>query len=216
MKSCNAMDPISFLTHFCAGIGSIVVTIIFALKAFLGATSIEIGIGALVFGCSATCLYFTSSLYHYYQGEATNTIKLFLRKLDHGMIYIFIAGSYTPFIIAYLNDDKRLVFGLFIWGIALLGVLLKVFWLDMPRVVYTSFYLLMGWLIVFDLPSFMLMDKGCFMLMALGGISYTVGALIYILKKPNLGNMFGFHEIFHVFIMIGTFFQFLAVYFFVL
>ena len=98
-----------------------------------------------------------------------------------------------------------------IWTIALAGIIAKICWLSAPRILYTLLYLAMGWAVLFDWSGFSQMPSGCLMLIALGGIAYTIGAVIYMIKKPDLSKQWGFHELFHLFILLGSFFHFIAV-----
>ena len=173
-------------------------------------------IGITVFGLSSISLYSASCIYHYYNASEDNKIKLILRKLDHSMIYVLIAGTYTPICLSYLEFPHSLYFLIAIWLIAIIGIIIKLFWMRAPRFVSTIFYLLMGWALIFDLPAFSDVPLGCFGLIAAGGISYSIGAVIYILKKPNWFKNFGFHELFHIFVMVGSAFHFLAVIIYIL
>ena len=131
------------------------------------------------------------------------------------MIYVLIAGSYTPFCVAYMQPGKRELFLGCLWLAAVVGILFKVVWLDAPRWIGTVIYLAMGWSMLIDMPAFAAIPPACLALLAAGGISYSVGAVIYIAKKPNISERWGFHELFHLFILAGSAFHFLAVFFFV-
>ncbi len=206
----NAQDPISCLTHFIGALVSAVVAVIFIVIGISLHQSITAIISSIVFAVSATALYSASSLYHYV--SIKNEKHLALRKLDHSMIYVLIAGSYTPFVLAYLTGTASIVFISVIWIIAITGIIAKLFLMSIPRVVYTSLYLIMGWSIIFYFPAFYAaMEPGSLTLVALGGLSYTIGGIIYIIKKPNFSKTFGFHEFFHCFILGGTLFHFIAV-----
>lgn len=170
--------------------------------------------GTTIFGLSLLCLYSASSIYHYVKRPMEDLVRL--RKLDHAMIYILIAGTYTPIALAYMNFKDATIFMAVIWSVALLGIVMKICWLNAPRWFYTSLYVLMGWAIVFDWKAFDGLPRGCLGLIAAGGISYTIGAGFYALKKPNLSERFGFHEIFHLFVIFGSAFHFSAVYLYVI
>ncbi|MPN54198.1 hypothetical protein SDC9_201868 [bioreactor metagenome] len=131
------------------------------------------------------------------------------------MIYVLIAGSYTPIAMHFLAPGNNLIFTLVIWGIALTGIITKIIWLNAPRFLYTLLYLLMGWALVFDIKGFSAVPLNCLSLLAIGGLCYTIGAVIYILKKPNISANWGFHELFHIFILLGTFMHFIAIAFFI-
>ena len=203
----KAQDPISFLTHFIGAIFSVFATIIVCTIQFIQHSSLASIISVIIFGISMICLYSASSLYHYVSNDSP--YKLRLRKLDHSMIYILIVGTYTPICIHYMEDPT--LFLTVIWSIAILGIIIKMFWMNAPRFLSTLFYLGLGWSILFDVSILQAMRFMCTLLIALGGISYTIGAIIYIIKKPNFSSRFGFHELFHIFIMIGTLFHFIAI-----
>lgn len=217
MKKLNkAMDPISCKTHFIGALLSVLMLILMMIMAIIERSDKLTMIGITVFGLSSIALYSASSIYHYYNANINNKVKQFLRKLDHSMIYVLIAGTYTPICLVYLDYPHNLYFLTIIWLIALLGIMIKLFWMNAPRFISTIFYLLMGWALVFDFSAFSKVPLGCFILIACGGISYTVGAVVYILKKPNWFKQFGFHELFHIFVMIGSAFHFLAVIIYIL
>ncbi|WP_296877780.1 hemolysin III family protein [Thomasclavelia sp.] len=212
MKIFNkAMDPISSETHFIGAILSLVTLLVMVVISIIEQAALLTKVGIIVFGLSSVALYSASALYHYYRGNQDNKIKLFLRKMDHAMIYVLIAGTYTPVCLTYLQYPHSIYFLLVIWSIALLGIVIKLFWMQAPRFLSTIFYLLMGWAVIFDWNAFANVPFGCFALIACGGISYTIGAIIYIIKKPNWFKSFGFHELFHIFVMIGSAFHFIAV-----
>jgi hemolysin III len=179
-----------------------------------GITSVPAVLGGIIFGFSLLALYSASSMYHYVKLPQPQLIRL--RKLDHAMIYVLIAGTYTPVSLGFMTPRDATIFLAVIWGIALSGIIMKIFWLNAPRWLYTSLYLLMGWAIVFDWKAFGNVTMECLLLIAAGGISYTVGAVFYALKKPNTNSRFGFHEIFHLFVLVGSFLHFCAVYFFII
>ena len=135
--------------------------------------------------------------------------KLF-KKIDHMMIFILIAGTYTPVCLVTLAGKFGTILLSLIWIIAVAGVFMKIFWMGAPRWLSTMIYVIMGWLsITAFLPLMRTVGWGGFGMLLGGGIAYTVGAVIYALKKPNLAFLksFGFHEIFHVFVMIGSAFH---------
>ena len=131
------------------------------------------------------------------------------------MIYVLIAGSYTPLCIKFMDPVKLPVFLGAMWTMAAAGILLKLLWLDAPRWLGTLLYLALGWAIVVDLPAFAAMPAGCLGLVAAGGVCYSLGAVLYMLKWPNLSERWGFHELFHLFILAGSACHFAAVFFFV-
>ena len=115
-----------------------------------------------------------------------------------------------------LPQPKGTRFCLILWGVAIAGVLLKLLWIRAPRVVSTLIYLFMGWAVLFVWKDFQTLGQPCITLVALGGISYSVGAVFYAIKKPTISAQWTFHELFHLLILAGSFFHYLAVFFYVL
>lgn len=209
----NARDPISSFTHFLGVIGSfIAIVCMLGWAAWSKSSFITYG-SILLFGGSLIALYSASTYYHYI--PATSKSLTLFRKVDHAMIYVLIAGSYTPIVSAYMPWPRNMIFLGVIWSIACIGIFAKIVWLNAPRFLYTLFYIGMGWAIVIDWRFFLNAPAGLIALLAAGGLSYTLGAVFYILKKPNFSTAFGFHELFHCFILGGSFFHILAVLLFV-
>lgn len=127
------------------------------------------------------------------------------------MIYVLIAGTYTPILLAYLEPPKGAAFTAAMWIIAAAGIAMKLCWFNAPRWLTTLLYLLMGWAILADMSIFSRMSAGAICLLVLGGVFYTVGGVIYGLKKPNLSSKLGFHELFHLFVLGGSLFHYLLV-----
>ncbi len=162
-----------------------------------------------VFGASLILLYTASTLYH---SAKTPTLRKKLQVFDHTAIYILIAGSYTPLTLVSLHGITGwVIFGIS-WGLALAGIIIKFFFTGKYDLILTIMYVLMGWIIVFALKPLInnLTIKGVLLLFA-GGISYTVGALIYRIKKIKFN-----HAIFHIFVLLGSICHFIVVYFYVL
>ena len=165
-----------------------------------------------IFGTSLFLLYLFSTLYHWLNlGERGTRV---FRKFDHIMIYIVIAASYTPVCLGPLRGPWGWsIFGV-VWGLALFGVLLTAIWIKAPRALTTTIYIVMGWLVVIAAYPLIMVFKEANLFYSLwwlliGGIFYTIGGILYWLKKPqNKIKGFGFHEIFHVFVMLGSFCQY--------
>ena len=204
-------EPVNSLTH---GIGALLALV--ALAALLyeaikrGSVSQMLAFG--MFGLSMVLLYTSSSLYHALPVKE-KTLEL-LRKIDHSMIYVLIAGTYTPICLLVLEGGWK--WGLFttIWSLAILGIIKKFLWMNAPRWLSTLFYLGMGWLAIIIFPTLLEKLPMAFLIwIGIGGFAYSAGALIYGLKKPNpIPNWFGFHEIWHLFVLAGTFSHFWAIY----
>lgn len=164
-----------------------------------------------VYGSSVIFLFLASSLYHYFKKEE-NEISTW-RKLDHIAIFIMIAGTYTPICFIYLTGYWRWSIIIIQWTLVFGGIFFKFFYLNAPRYLYTVLYLLMGWLIIVQIRQLLIsMPTSSVLLLFFGGLAYTIGAIFYIIKKPKLRPGFGFHEIFHFFILLGAFFHYLLVY----
>ena len=213
----TAQDPISSETHALGAVLSLLGGFVFVFRALGTGASVRDLAGAAVFTLSLIALYAASAIYHYYPGDVNSGgVKRRLRKMDHSMIYVLIAGSYTPFALKFLPTAKGLRFCLILWGIALAGIVMMLLWINAPRLLTSALYLAMGWSIVFVLRDFASCGAACMALVALGGVSYTVGAVLYAAKRPNFSPEFGFHELFHLFILGGSLLHYLAVFFFVL
>ncbi|MCP5326162.1 MAG: hemolysin III family protein [Oceanospirillaceae bacterium] len=129
-----------------------------------------------------------------------------LKRLDHMMIFVLIAGSYTPFCLIPLNGTLGWTLFAVVWGIAAAGILTKMFWLHAPRLLSTALYVGMGWLVVFMIkPLSNSLNEGAMFWLVSGGAFYTVGALVYAFKWPDpLPERFGFHDIWHLFVIAGA------------
>lgn len=210
----KAREPISSLTHLYGIVFSAVATVLLILKATIWSVpSWSNLVAVILFGCSLIALYTASTVYHYYTGSS-KTLKV-LRKLDHAMIYVLIAGTYTPILLKFLPAPKGYLFTAAIWACAIAGITIKLCWFTAPRWLQTALYIAMGWAILFDVSALMAMAPLAVGLLAAGGISYTVGGIIYILKKPNFSEMFGFHELFHIFVLLGSIFHVVMIFLFV-
>lgn len=207
----HAREPVNSFTHFIGAALSVFGTFLLVFGTLEEpAFSVRILAGGVIFGLSLVALYSASSLYHYVNCPA-HILKR-LRKLDHAMIYVLIAGTYTPLFLRFSQGETGVRLCAAMWGAALAGIILKVLWMEAPRWLSTLFYVGMGWAIVFDPSTLHSMPAGCLMLIAAGGVAYTAGAVIYGLKKPNLSIRLGFHELFHLFVLLGSLLHFLAVY----
>ena len=214
----HAADPVSCGTHTIGALAAFAGGVFFLIRAVhTGAPALALAC-AMCFSLSMLALYTASAVYHYYPGTADSSgVKRRLRKMDHSMIYVLIAGSYTPFSVVLLPQPKGTRFCLLLWGVAAAGSLVKVFWINAPRMLSTAIYLVMGWAAVFVAKDFAAcLGQPCLTLVALGGVCYSVGAVFYAIKKPNISAEWTFHEIFHLLILAGSLLHYLAVYFYVL
>lgn len=204
-------EPVNGFTHLFGAIASVVALIAMGEKVVVSGEGTLALIGVAVFGLSLILLYTASSIYHL--TITTDKILFFLRRLDHSMIFILIAGTYTPIALIALDGTWRLGLLISIWVLALIGVFFKMFWFNAPRWISTVAYIFMGWIaVLFFYPLSKTIPIEGFFWLILGGVLYTVGAIIYGLKKPNISVNFGFHEIFHVFILLGSLCHFILVF----
>lgn len=162
-----------------------------------------------IYGLSVIVLYGASSVYHWVR--TTPQKELILRKIDHISIYFLIAGSYTPVFFFGLEGAWRWAMLISVWTLALIGMILQIWFIHAPRYVSTAFYVSLGWIAL--VPFIQLihhLPEGAIILMAVGGVAYTIGAVIYATKIFDFfPKRFGFHEIFHLFIAAGSLVHFI-------
>ncbi|MDR7238236.1 PAQR family membrane homeostasis protein TrhA [Neobacillus drentensis] len=209
-------EPINGLTHLAGAILAFVGLLAMVIKAAATTNSPTAITAVIIFGVSMILLYSASATYH--MVIAQDQVIAFLRRLDHSMIFILIAGTYTPFCFISLNGKIGAILFSIISGIAISGVVFKMVWFNCPRWISTALYLAMGWMIVFVFSPLTgsLNPIGLFLLI-LGGIFYTIGGVIYGAKPKFLKSKYmGFHEIFHIFILLGSLAHFLTVFLYVI
>jgi len=161
-----------------------------------------------VYGLSLILLYSASTFYHYSKDIKT---RAKLQIFDHCSIYVLIAGTYTPYMLLTLNGSLGWTIFILIWALALIGIVLKLFFTGRFNFILTIMYILMGWMIVFTIkPLLNSLAREAVILLFAGGLAYTFGALIYGIKKIKLN-----HAIFHIFVLIGSLCHFISVYFYV-
>lgn len=156
-----------------------------------------------IFALTSCLLFGTSAVYH--RGTWSPRVAAALRRADHSNIFLIIAGTYTPLAVLLLPPRTATILLLIVWGGAVLGLLARMLWLDAPRWVYVPVYLALGFVAVGYMGQFLASGGAAIVwLVAGGGVAYTLGAVVYGTKKPNPSpRWFGFHEIFHVFTVIG-------------
>ncbi|MBU1095519.1 MAG: hemolysin III family protein [Bacteroidetes bacterium] len=204
----QAEEKINIFTHALGFLLSIGVFIPLILRV-INFGELWITISFSIFGFSLIFLYGSSTLYH----SAKNIeLRYKLKIIDHSSIYVLIAGTYTPFCLVTLNGSTGWIIFCISWGLAIIGIILKLFFTGRFKVISTIAYVLMGWLIVFAISPLInnLSSEGLFWLFA-GGLSYTTGAILYSIKKIKFN-----HAIFHVFVLAGSFSHFISVYYYVL
>lgn len=198
-------------THFVGALLSIIALILLIVSS-LHPFKLYHLISFLIFGISLILLYSISTLYHWLKLSEKGIKNM--RKADHIMIFVLIAATYTPICIVPFRGTFGWSLLIGIWTIALGGIIIKLFWMTAPRWLSTSIYILMGWMAVLvSYPLFRMLQPQALAWLVIGGISYTAGAVIYALKKPDpFPGILGFHEIFHLFVMFGSFSHFWVMY----
>ena len=201
-------ERVSFYSHF---IGFVLALIGLFILIFRALDSPGRLLTAAIYGVSVMFLFLSSSLYHAFKKEDDE--DSIWRKLDHFAIFVMIAGSYTPVAYIYLEGWLKWFIISIQWGLVLGGFFLKFMYFKTPRILYTAIYLLMGWVGIFAFHQlFMTMPTSSLLLMFAGGLSFTSGAVFYMIKKPIFSRNFGFHEIFHLFILAGGIFHYFMVF----
>ena len=204
-------EPMNGFTHFIGIVLSIIGTI-FLISSSLNPYKPNHLIAFSIFGLGLILLYTTSTLYHWLKLSDVGILRL--RKADHIMIFINIASTYTPVCIIALKNNLGWTLLFIIWSIALAGILIKIFWIQAPRWLSTIIYVLMGWMaIVVIFPLIEVLQLQAMVWLLIGGVFFTTGAIIYALKKPDpYPGILGFHEIFHLFVLAGSFSHFWMIY----
>lgn len=206
-------DPGSAITHFIGMLMAIFAAVPLLIKAAHEPSRIYL-ISLSVYVVSMVLLYGASTTYHTLDlSEKVNTI---LKKIDHMMIFVLIAGSYTPICLLVLKGKTGNMLLALVWGIAIVGILIKAFWVFCPKWVSSVLYIGMGWTCVLAFTQLLTsMTRAEFGWLLAGGIIYTAGGIIYALKLPIFNNKhknFGSHEIFHLFVMGGSACHFILMY----
>ena len=210
-------DTGSAITHFIGMLMAIFAAVPLLIKAAREPDHIYL-ISLTIYALSLILLYAASTTYHTFDlSEKANTI---LKKIDHMMIFILIAGSYTPICLITLKGRTGVILLSLVWGIALVGIILKAFWVFCPKWVSSILYIGMGWTCVLAFTQILnALSPAAFGWLLAGGIIYTIGGIIYALKLPIFNNRhknFGSHEILHLFVMGGSMCHFIVMYAFVL
>ncbi len=209
-------DPGSAITHFIAFLLAALGAAPLLIKAAREPDTLHV-IAMGIFILSMMLLYAASTVYHTL--DINEKVNRRLRKMDHMMIFILIAGSYTPVCLIALNGKTGTMMCIAVWAIALIGIIVKACWITCPKWFSSVIYIGMGWLCVLAFSQiFEALSRPAFGWLLAGGIIYTIGGIIYGLKLPIFDakhKNFGSHEIFHLFVMGGSFCHFVVMYFFV-
>ena len=212
-KKHHIKEPCSAITHFIGMLMAIFAAIPLLIKAANEPSRVYI-ISLAIYAASLILLYAASTTYHTFDISAkANTL---LKKIDHMMISVLIAGSYTPVCLIVLKGKTGIILLSIVWGIAIAGILIKAFWVYCPKWVSSVLYIGMGWTCVLAFTQILNnMSPAAFAWLLAGGIIYTLGGGIYALKLPLFNSKhknFGSHEIFHLFVMGGSACHFVVMY----
>lgn len=206
-------EPVNGLTHCLGAVLAVVGAVLLLVRVASPAMPWHI-VTFAVFGTAMVMLYTASTLYHWLPLSEAG-VRLW-RRIDHCMIFVYIAATYTPICLIPLRGPWGWSLFGSVWALALAGIFVKVFWLHAPRWLSTGLYLGMGWMVVVGVyPLVVSLPAGALWWLLAGGLFYTVGAVVYASRWPNVARHFGFHELFHVFVMAGSFCHFLVMYLYV-
>lgn len=208
-------EPGSAITHFIAMLMAVLAAQPLITKAF--STGTGVAGSCMVFIVSMILLYGASTIYHSFdKGERVNKI---LKKLDHAMIFVLIAGSYTPVCLLVVGGKTGMILLSLVWGVGIIGIIFKMCWVTCPKWLSSVMYIAMGWMCVLAFnPIMNNMSRAAFFWLLAGGIIYTIGGVLYAVKTPAVKSFnerhkyFGTHEIFHIFVMLGSLCHFVMVY----
>lgn len=210
-------EPGSAITHFVGMMMAGLAAVPLMAKAGLSGSPAAVN-AMMIFMGSMVLLYGASTLYH--SVVVPDRVLRVFRKLDHMMIFVLIAGSYTPVCMIVLGGNSGYTLLAAVWGIAAVGMLIKALWINCPKWFSSVIYIAMGWVCVFVFGQlFETLTSAAFAWLFAGGVIYTVGGVIYALKLPIFNSRhanFGSHEIFHLFVMAGSICHFIFMYQYVL
>ena len=217
MNNKHIKDPGSAITHFIGMLMAVLAGVPLLMKAAHEPTEIYL-FSAIVYLVSMILLYAASTMYHTF--DISEKVNRRLKKFDHMMISVLIAGTYTPICLLVLDKPMGYFLLATVWSFAILGIVIKAFWIHCPKWFSSILYIAMGWTCVLAFTQILnaLSPTGFAWLLA-GGIIYTIGGVIYALKLPIFNNRhkyFGSHEIFHLFVMAGSICHFIFMYLYVL
>jgi len=178
----------------------------------LEASSAHARIAVTIYALSVVALFGTSAMYHRIHWR-TQSARRWMRRLDHTMIFVVIAGSYTPFALLILRGTLGTVILVAVWSAALAGAMFKLLWIDAPSWLIAASYITTGWVALVATPQLLgrlgVVAVGA---LALGGVLYSTGAMIYALKRPDpVPTVFGYHEVFHLLVLIAAALQYAVV-----
>ena len=202
-------DPVSALTHLISA--GVALPCILVLLAFWWGNPLRL-LSLVVYGIGLVGLFLASGIYHSYIGDPEHLLRL--RRWDHSAIYILIAATYTPICVNVLHGFWQWGLLAVIWAMAGIGIAVKLFYIDAPRWLTAGVYVFMGWFIIFGVKEMLaVLAWPVLIWLIIGGLFYTVGAVIYTTKKMDfIPGIFGFHEVWHIFVMLGAFSHFIFIF----
>jgi hemolysin III len=193
------------------------VSLVTGVALVLAAPSGRAALATAIYAVSVAGLFGASALYHRISWASVKA-RRWMRRLDHSMIFLLIAGTYTPFALLALRGTLATVILIVVWSAAAAGIVLKLVWIDAPKTLVAIIYVALGWVAVAAFPELIArLGVTATALVAAGGVLYTVGALIYAFQRPDpVPAVFGYHEIFHALVIVAAALQYAVVAFYVL
>jgi hemolysin III len=201
-------EPVNGLTHFFAALVALIGMVVLVIVGWGDAGRV---LSLAVYGISLVLLFTASATYHLVNAGPQTTQRL--RKFDHSAIYLLIAGTYTPICFNMLDGFWKWGLLGIVWGLALVGIGVKLFFIKAPRWLNAGVYVFMGWLCIFGIQEILAtLPVGALAWLLAGGIVFTLGAVIYVTKFPNfVPGKFGFHEVWHIFVILGALAHFVMI-----
>ena len=205
----KTQELFNFYSHFAGAVAAIIGTVYLAIAASDSASGL---VTALIYGISVVFLFSASTLYHAFKKEE-NELS-FWRKMDRLAIFFMIAGTFTPICYFCLDGAYKWMMIAFQWSLVGVGLISQIFFPGAPRKLYAVIYLFMGWSALFTLKQMLAnMSSSQAILLVSGGVSFTIGAIIYAVKKPRMiPGIFSFHELFHIMVLIGGVLHYAMIY----
>ena len=201
-------EPVNSLTHW---VGAILAVIGLIALLVVGWSTPAKLISLVVYGVSLIFLFSASATYHMVQVK-DKALEIF-RKIDHSAIYVLIAGTYTPFCVNALTGFWKWGMLTVIWSLAVIGIVVKIFYIRAPRWLNAGIYIVMGWLVLAVIGQIVAnLSPWVLTWLIVGGVTYTLGAVVYMAKLFNFKpGVFGFHEVWHIFVLLAALFHYIAV-----
>lgn len=212
-KRLSLREPVNALTHSVGAVLSVIGLVVLLVIAIENGSARQL-VAFLAFGGSLVAMYSVSAFYHSLTLSERGIAHI--QRIDHVMIYVFIAGSYTPICLLLLRGRLGIWLLITVWALAAIGTVQKIAWMRAPTWLSTALYIGMGWIaVIFIRPLLAAAPPGFFLWLLAGGLAYTLGAVVYAMDwpraKPGASRMFGSHEIWHLFVMAGSFAHYWAI-----